>query len=164
MSNYIVIKSSSISKFDTFIPHVIEPSVGIDRIFFAVFSHNLMKRQSDEKRFVLNLSKSLRLYDLAILQLSNEKNIVKYLNETLSKFYDIKYYADDSNTSIGKKYVRADSLGIKYAITIDFDTLKDNTVTIREQLSCLQIRTNIEDIIKYGVDEVWNINHKKLNK
>ncbi|AYV78868.1 MAG: glycyl-tRNA synthetase [Edafosvirus sp.] len=128
--------------------HVIEPSFGIDRLLLAIFDHNFKMRKDDNKRTVLSLPYKLCPYEVAIFQLSNKEELISILHQVKASLKNsgFKCYTDMTSTSIGKKYVRTDRIGIKYAITIDFDTLKDNTVTIRERDSTNQIRMQISDL------------------
>lgn len=139
---------------EDFYPHVIEPSFGIDRLIYSIFEQNFKIREkvneSDKSRIVMSLPISLAPYDIAVFPLLKKEkliNIAVMINNTLQENY-IKYFYDNSSTKIGKKYVRADEIGIKYAITIDCDTLDDNHVTIRERDTTSQERIPICDIIK----------------
>lgn len=134
--------------YEYIIPHVIEPSLGIDRIFYTMICHNLFLRD-DGKRPYLVIPKIIQLYDFALAQLSNNKSLLDKLKEYSLILKKYKIYYDMSNTSIGKRYTRTDELGIQYTITIDFDTLKDDTVTIRNCKDMSQIRCSIKCIDKY---------------
>lgn len=147
-SDYVLIKETKV--WDSFIPNVIEPSIGIDRICYALIAHNLCKRENDENRKVLRLNKIISPYNVAIFQLSTKpelneivKNIVKILSNV-----GFKCYTEFSSISIGKRYVRADEIGINNCITVDFKTLDDNCVTIRSRDSMEQIRVEINYLIE----------------
>ena len=136
------------------IPNVIEPSIGIDRIFFGMANNLLKRRTGDQNKILFNLPLKIAPYQLAIFCLSNDENLVKF---TQSKFVHIAniflVYWDFSSVSIGKKYVRSDSIGIGLAITVDFQTLNKNdknsyeTVTLRYSANGEQIRIPISEII-----------------
>lgn len=134
--------------YEYIIPHVIEPSLGIDRIFYTIICHNLFLRD-DGKRPYLTLPRTIQVYDFAFAQLSNNESLINKMREYsfLSRKY--KIYYDMSGTSIGKRYTRSDELGIQYTITIDFDTLTDNSVTIRNCKDMKQIRCSINEIENY---------------
>jgi len=134
--------------YEYIIPHVIEPSLGIDRIFYTMICHNLFLRE-DGKRPYLVIPKRIQTYDFALAQLSNNKSLLDKLNEYSLMLNKYKIYYDYSNTSIGKRYTRTDELGIQYTITIDFDTLKDDTITIRNCKDMSQIRCSIKSIDEY---------------
>ena len=138
-------------KYDEYYPHVIEPSFGIDRLMFALLDHNLKLREDDQKRGVLTLKPFLAPYDVAIFQLSNKPELIDYtlkIKEQLKK-HNFCCFTDLSSTAIGKRYVRADEIGIPLAVTIDFETLKNETLTIRERDSKTQIRLNKDQLIEY---------------
>lgn len=134
--------------FEEFYPHVIEPSFGIDRLIYAVLNQNFWTRNSDEQRIVLSLPIILTPYDVAILQLSNDDKLLLVVSNIKKELKNKGYlcYTDTSGVAIGKRYARTDKLGIKYAITVDFDSLEDNKITIRERDSMNQIRVNVDDI------------------
>jgi len=146
-----VVEESQVKVHESYVPHVLEPSFGVDRLLYSILEQNFWARESDTQRIVLSLPNELLPYDVAVFPLSKNikfnpviEQISKDLNQ--SKF---TIYKDNSSTSIGKKYSRADEMGIKFAITIDFDTFNDNQVTIRERDSTKQIRVSIVDIAKH---------------
>lgn len=131
-------------------PHVIEPSIGIDRVFFALMCHRLKKRESDTNRVVLTINDSLSPYEVMVAQLSKHKDLMPKTEEVIKILMKkgIRCFYDKSSTGIGKRYVRADQIGIPYTVTIDFETLKDDTVTVRNRDTTDQIRVKITDICK----------------
>lgn len=144
------IKSIKEYQVNKIIPHVIEPSFGIDRLFYSVMSHCLKKRKNDETRLVFD-NNELGLYQVALFQLSNHVELLKYLNDVVipafrSNSKKINFLTEMSAISIGKRYVRADQLGIKLCVTIDFETLKDNTLTIRDRNTGAQYRCTIDQL------------------
>lgn len=131
----------------TVIPYVIEPSIGIDRMIFAIANTNLKRRDGDKDRIVFGLPKTLAPFDVAIFVLSNDENLIKFAHQSLTNVKtNFNVYYDFSGTSIGKRYVRADQIGIPYVITVDFDSLKDNGVTLRRASDGYQQRHNVENI------------------
>ncbi|ARF11502.1 glycyl-tRNA synthetase [Klosneuvirus KNV1] len=144
-----IVEETCIIEYEEYYPHTIEPSFGIDRILYAIFEQNFWARENDEQRVVLSLPLKLSPYDIAVIALSkNDKlnPVVDQIVNTLYKDHHLKCYRDDSGVSIGRKYARIDEMGIKYVITVDFDTLNDHQVTIRERDSLKQIRVNIDHI------------------
>jgi glycyl-tRNA synthetase len=140
---------------EDFVPHVIEPSFGIDRLIYSIFEQNFKVREkvreNDESRIVLSLPTLLAPYDVSVFPLLKKEELIKIaieINDILEE-KGIKYFFDNSSTKIGKKYVRSDEIGIKYAITIDCDTLNDHCVTIRERDSMEQVRIGINDVVEY---------------
>ena len=133
----------------TVIPNVIEPSMGIDRIIFALANNLLKKRQTDNNRILFNLPLQFVPYEIAVYGISNKgvfedyvKNDLFFLNNHFSVYYDF------SGTSIGKRYVRSDEIGVQLTITVDPQTLNDNTVTIRHSSDGHQDRVHKDNLIE----------------
>ena len=135
-------------------PNVIEPSFGIGRILYHLLEHTFWTRQSAESsdepsaRNVLSLPPLIAPIKVLIVPLSNHpdfKPFLKQLTSTLDDL-DLANSIDDSSASIGKRYSRNDELGTPFGITIDFQTVKDKTITLRERDSTKQLRASQEDI------------------
>ncbi|KAJ1510477.1 Glycine--tRNA ligase 1, mitochondrial [Coelomomyces lativittatus] len=134
-----------------YVPNVIEPSFGIGRILHCVLEHTYMTRGGgmDPERSLFQFPCALAPIKVLLAPLSsNEKfdPILQRLRRTL-KQRGISSKLDDSATSIGKKYARLDELGTPFAITVDFDTLNDGTVTLRERDSTSQIRGSMDAMV-----------------
>lgn len=143
----------------TFIPHIVEPSIGIDRLCYAVLQQNLMYRDQEDiktikeenKRIVLTLNSRLSLFDCAIF---NQNSKIEGTREIYQKIVDQlqksekRIYLETSTVGIGKSYVRADELGIEKCITIDALSVKDNTVTVRDRDTMAQVRVSLEELTK----------------
>jgi glycyl-tRNA synthetase len=136
-------------EYESFIPHIIEPSFGIDRLIYSILYHNYYIR-SDSKT-VLGLPYMLSPYNIAIFSLLNKDELNKIKDNVLQlcKNNGFQCYTTSPSIKIGKKYVRADQIGINYSLTIDMDTLKDNTVSIRYRDTMIQGRISIDDLIEY---------------
>lgn len=124
------------------VPHVIEPSFGIDRILYAVLDHSYYEDEIDgEKRAVMRFLPSLAPIEVAILPLMDREELVvqakKIQKELRARGMRTDY---DASGSIGRRYRRNDEIGTPYAITVDYDTLEQSTVTIRDRDSTSQIR------------------------
>lgn len=133
---------------ERYIPYVIEPSLGVERTVLAVLCNAYDEEDIDgETRVVLRLHHTLAPYKVAILPLQ------KKLNEKADEIYKnlCKKFACtfDDAASIGKRYRRQDEIGTPYCVTIDFDTLEDNSVTVRERDSMAQVRISIEELEGY---------------
>ena len=131
---------------EKYVPFVIEPSVGVDRLvlMFLCNSYEEEKIADDDVRTVLHLHPVLAPYKAAILPLSkklSEKALE--IQDKLSKSFMVDF---DETGSIGKRYRRQDEIGTPYCITVDFDTLEDNKVTIRDRDTMEQIRIDISEI------------------
>ena len=134
---------------EKYIPYVIEPSLGADRVTLAFLCNCYFEEEvaDGDTRTVLKLHPALAPYKVAVLPLSkklSEKAEEVYTN--LSKHFMCDY---DEAGSIGKRYRREDEIGTPYCITIDFDTLEDGCVTVRDRDTMEQVRIKIEEVRKY---------------
>jgi len=129
------------------IPHVIEPSFGIERTIYAVLLHSFVE---DEERGWdwFNFNPKIAPISVAVFPLLNKKEMVSKALEifnSLKKRFDTTF---DKSGSIGKRYARSDEIGVPYAITIDHQSLVDNTVTIRDRNTTNQERIRIDELIE----------------
>jgi glycyl-tRNA synthetase len=135
---------------EKFIPHVIEPSYGIDRILYCVLEHNYIEtKKKGEEYKLLRLNVSVAPIKVGVFPLINDKRLVKIAREidVNLRNADIPTYYDDGGT-IGRRYARMDEVGTPFCITVDHDTLEDNAVTIRDRDTTKQERKKIEDLIQ----------------
>lgn len=133
---------------EKFIPAVIEPSFGIGRILYAVLEHAFYTRDGDEQRRVFGLKPSMAPTKVSILPLSNHADFKSYV-DTVSRELTkrgIAVNVDNSSAFIGRRYARADEIGIPFGVTIDFDTVQSQSVTIRERDSLTQIRVSLDEL------------------
>jgi len=132
---------------EKFVPHIVETSVGLDRTFLAVITEFLDKDILGEERIVLRLPFKLAPIKVAVLPLLKNReeltNKAKDIYKTLKTDYICEY--DESGT-VGKRYRRQDEVGTPFCVTVDFQTLEDNTVTIRYRDDGRQERIKIEEI------------------
>ncbi|KAF0722430.1 hypothetical protein Ae201684_018433 [Aphanomyces euteiches] len=136
---------------EKFVPSVIEPSFGVGRILTAIFEHTFYTREGDEKRGVMAFPAAISPIKVAVLPLSNAKEfnpIVADLERQL-RAAGIQAKSDTSGVAIGRKYARADELGIPFGVTIDFESIDDKAVTVRERDSCAQIRVPIAQVVAH---------------
>ncbi len=129
------------------IPHVWEISIGLDRTFYCVLEHSYKEEEkNNDKRVVLSLKPEIAPLTVAVFPLLSNKDELKKkekeVHEILSCF-DAFY---DVTGSIGKRYARMDEIGCSWAVTIDFDSLKDEDVTLRDRDSAEQKRIKIKDL------------------
>lgn len=131
---------------EKYIPYVVEPSVGVDRLFFAVLcnSYNQETLENGESRTVLKLHPDIAPFKVAVLPLSKKlSSLALEIYDKLSK----KYFVDfDESGSIGKRYRRQDEIGTPFVVTVDFNSLNDNQVTVRYRDSMKQIRTSLNSL------------------
>ena len=155
LSNHEKFSSKKLKYFDTqknesFIPYVLETSIGVDRMFLAVFSNSLCneKLENGSSRIVLKLPAILAPCKVAILPLLKKDGlpeIAKNLLEKLKTEYSVSY---DEKDAIGRRYRRQDALGTPYCITIDHQSKEDSTYTLRERDSMSQERLSEDEILK----------------
>lgn len=139
---------------EKYYPYCIEPSVGVERLFLTVFvdSYEEEELPNGETREVLHLHPYLAPYKIAVLPLVNKlKGKAEEVYDYLSKVYmtDI-----DFSGNIGRRYRRQDAIGTPYCVTIDFDTLEDNTVTVRNRDTMEQQRVLIDNLIDFFRDRL----------
>ena len=132
-----------------FVPHVIEPTYGLDRNFMAVLSNAYTEDEiNGEKRTVLKLPVHLAPIKIAVSPLlKNKPELItkaKKVYDQLKKDYGFVMWDDNGN--IGKRYRRQDEIGTPHCVVIDFQTLEDNTVTIRDRDTTEQSRVDISEI------------------
>ena len=134
-----------------YIPYVIEPSLGVERLFLTVlteaYDEELVDEAKNDTRVVLRLHPFLAPFKAAVLPLSKKLGAqAEALADELSKSFSVDY--DDAG-SIGKRYRREDEIGTPFCITYDFDSLEDNCVTVRDRDTMQQERVKIADLEAY---------------
>lgn len=134
---------------ETFVPHVIEPSIGVERLFLAVLSSAYTEDEvNGEKRTVLKLPENLAPYKFCVSPLlKNKPELVekaKSVYEKLKNKYTFVTWDDSGN--IGKRYRKQDEIGTPKCVVIDFDTLEDDTVTVRDRDTTTQTRVKISEL------------------
>jgi len=135
----------------SYIPYVIETSIGLDRLFLTVLSNSLVQEdlsteEKQDSRVVLKFHPAIAPVKAAILPLTKKDGLPEKAREIMAKLkldYNIQY---DEKDSIGKRYRRQDAIGTPFCITVDHQTLEDNTVTIRHRDSMQQERVNVADL------------------
>lgn len=141
---------------ESYIPYVIETSIGVDRMFLSVMCHSYQeeKLENGETRVVLKLPAALAPVKLAVLPLVKKDGLPEKAREIMD---DLKFHFNckyDEKDSIGKRYRRQDAIGTPYCITIDHDTLNDNCVTLRNRDTMEQQRVSIDSLRSLIEDKV----------
>ena len=139
---------------EKFVPYCIEPSLGCDRVTLAFLCQAYEEQALEEgdSRVVLHLHPALAPYKVAVLPLSKKlSEKAEEVYSMLSKTFMCDY---DEAGSIGKRYRREDEIGTPYCVTIDFDTLEDESVTMRDRDTMEQVRVKIEDVEKWIEDKI----------
>ncbi|CRG88570.1 glycyl-tRNA synthetase [Talaromyces islandicus] len=162
-------KRSKVEHIREYTPNVIEPSFGIGRILYSLFEHSYWHRAGDEARGVLSFPPVVAPTKVLLVPLSNHESFAPFIKRLSQKFRraGISSKVDDSSSSIGKRYSRNDELGTPFGITIDFQSVKDNTFTLRDRDSTKQVRASEDEIlaaVKSMVDgeETWQDVQKRL--
>ncbi|OCF40405.1 glycine-tRNA ligase [Kwoniella heveanensis CBS 569] len=132
-----------------FTPNVIEPSFGVGRILYSLLEHSYWAREQDKARGVLSLPSVVAPIKCLIVTISQDNELRAKIHEIsrLMRKRGIASRVDDSSASIGKKYARNDELGTPFGCTVDFASLKNGTITLRERDSTAQLIGKIEDVI-----------------
>ena len=133
---------------ESYVPYVIETSIGLDRMFLSVLCHSFTEEKllHGESRVVLKIPPVLAPLKAAILPLTKKDGMPEKAREIMAQLqYNFNCVYEEKD-SIGKRYRRQDAIGTPFCITIDHQTIEDNTVTIRERDSMLQNRISIEKL------------------
>ncbi len=145
---------------ESYVPYVVETSIGVDRTVLAVLSSSYHEEtlEGGEKRVVLSLPPALAPVKAAILPLVKKDGLPEKAREILHSLrveFNCQY---DEKDSIGRRYRRQDAIGTPICVTVDHDTLKDNTVTVRYRDTMAQDRIPLENLHQVIADQV-NINN-----
>jgi len=158
---YEIVETKEKVAGEKFVPHVIEPSYGIDRILYYILEHSYSeaKKKGEEYR-VLRLNPLMAPIKVGVFPLVGDKRLVKIASKIDRDLRNagISAYYDESGT-IGRRYARMDEIGTPFCITVDHDTLEDGRVTIRDRDTTKQERKKIEEVVQYIKD---NISYKNL--
>lgn len=143
------------SKNEKYIPYVIEPSLGADRVVLAflcsAYDEEVLDAERNDIRTVLRFHPALAPVKIAVLPLSKKLNEgAEKIFDELSKTYNCEF---DDRGNIGKRYRRQDEIGTPFCITYDFDSETDGAVTIRDRDSMEQVRVPIEKLSEYFSDK-----------
>lgn len=135
---------------ESYVPYVVETSIGLDRTFLAILSHAYKEEKLEDgsERVVLSIPPVLAPIKVAVLPLVKKDGMPEKAREIFDSLkYDFMCQYDEKD-AIGRRYRRQDAIGTPYCITVDHQTLQDNTVTIRERDSMQQDRIGIDEIAR----------------
>lgn len=149
---YEIVQTKEKITGEKFVPHVIEPSYGIDRILYFILEHNYSeaKKKEEEEYRTLKLKPIVAPIKVGVFPLIGDEKLIKIakkIDEDLRNA-DISTYYDDGGT-IGRRYARMDEIGTPFCVTVDRDTLKDNKVTIRDRDTTEQERIKLDGLLQY---------------
>ena len=142
---------------EKFVPHVLEPTFGLDRAILVALCSAYNEEEVDgEKRIVMKFPNEIAPVQIAVFPLLKNKeplvNKAKEVYKTLKENHRCEF---DDNGNIGKRYRRQDEIGTPYCVTIDFDTLeKDDSVTVRDRDTMEQVRVKLSDLEKYFTEKL----------
>jgi len=160
LSRHIEYSGKTLTYFDPeenkhIVPYVVEPSLGVDRAILVLLCDAYDEEDvQGETRVVLRFSPKIAPIKCAVLPLSKKEpleELARKIYLDLKKYYNVEY---DNSGSIGKRYRRQDEIGTPFAITVDFDSLEDNKVTIRDRDTMQQDRVEIDKIHDYLRDKL----------
>ncbi len=161
LSQHEKYSGKSIKYFDpqtneSYTPYVIETSIGVDRMFLSIMCHAFTeeKLENGETRVVLKLPAALAPTKLAVMPLVRKDGLPEKAREIID---NLKFHfkcAYDEKDTIGKRYRRQDAVGTPYCVTVDYDTLKDNCVTLRFRDTMEQERVSIDQLLGIIEDKV----------
>jgi len=133
---------------ESYVPYVIETSIGLDRMFLAILSNSIQNEELEDgsSRVVMRIPNFLAPIKAAIMPLTKKDGLPEKAREilkTLQMDFNCQY---DEKDSIGKRYRRQDAIGTPLSITVDHDSLEDDSVTIRDRDTMQQERVSIADL------------------
>lgn len=149
---------------ESYVPYVVETSIGVDRMFLAVLStaYTEEKLEDGSERTVLKIPPFLAPYKVAVLPLTKKDGMPEKAKEIINDLkFDFDCYYEEKD-QIGKRYRRQDAIGTPFCVTVDHQTLEDNTVTVRERDSMQQNRINISDLQSI-IDQKVSMKHVLKN-
>jgi glycyl-tRNA synthetase len=129
-----------------FIPHVVEPSFGCDRLFYVALEYAYGVK---DDRIVMSFPRSIAPVQVSVYPLVNKDGLAEKAQEVHNLLVNEGFMVDiDDAGSIGRRYARADEAGVPLGVTVDYDTMKDGTITIRDRDSWKQVRSSLKDLPK----------------
>ena len=143
---------------ESYIPYVVETSIGLDRTFLAILSYAFREEKLEDgsERVVLGIPPKLAPIKLAILPLIKKDGLPEKAREIMNKTrYGFRCFYEEKDT-IGRRYRRMDAIGTPYCITVDHQTMMDDTVTLRDRDTMCQERVSITDIEEIVKDKLAN--------
>ncbi|MCW4047658.1 MAG: glycine--tRNA ligase [Candidatus Bathyarchaeota archaeon] len=139
-----ITKQKTVVRGTRFIPHVVEPSFGCDRLFYVALEYAYGVK---DDRVVMSFPRSIAPMQVGVYPLVSKDGLVEKAREVHRLLANEGFMAEfDETGSIGRRYARADEAGVPLGITIDYDTLSDGTVTIRDRDSWRQVRSSLKDL------------------
>ncbi|HUS99689.1 MAG TPA: glycine--tRNA ligase, partial [Candidatus Thermoplasmatota archaeon] len=148
---YDIVEVKEKQSGEKFVPHVIEPSYGIDRILYFILEHNYVEAKKNEEEYtILKLTPLVAPIKVGVFPLIGDDALVRIAKkiDSMLRNQGIATYYDEGGT-IGRRYARMDEIGTPFCVTVDHDSLIDEKVTIRDRDTTKQERKKIQDIATY---------------
>lgn len=141
---------------EKFTPHVIEPTFGVERTLLAILcdAYEEEKLENGETRTVLHLSPRIAPIKVAVFPLMKKEPLSEIAEKVFKKLQTCWYCEYDASGAIGKRYRRQDELGTPFCVTIDFDTIENDTVTLRDRDTMQQTRVPISELINILAEKI----------
>jgi len=153
---YEIVEIKEKQSGEKFVPHVIEPSYGIDRILYFLLEHNYVEGKKKEEEYtILKLNPVVASIKVGVFPLIGDDKLIvvaKEIDSTLRKEGITTFY--DENGTIGRRYARMDEIGTPFCITVDHDTLNDKKVTVRDRDTTKQERKKIQEVASYIKEKI----------
>jgi glycyl-tRNA synthetase len=133
---------------ESYVPYCVETSIGVDRMFLAVLSHSYKVEEvgNGETRVVLSIPAPIAPVKVAVLPLVRKDGLPELAQKVIDEIkYDFTYQYDEKD-AIGRRYRRQDAIGTPFCVTVDYDSLKDSTVTVRDRDTMAQERVPISEL------------------
>jgi glycyl-tRNA synthetase len=153
---YEIVEKKEKQSGEKFIPHVIEPSYGIDRILYFLLEHNYVEGKKKEEEYtILKLNPLVASIKVGVFPLIGDDKLISVAKEIdiILRKEGIATFYDESGT-IGRRYARMDEIGTPFCITVDYETLNDKKVTVRNRDTTKQERKKIQDVASYIKDKI----------
>ena len=145
---YEIVHTKEKKNGERFVPHVIEPSYGIDRILYCVLEHSYYETEKKGEEYrLLKLKPRIAPIKVGVFPLVNDDRLISIAREVDKNLRDkgVATYYDDGGT-IGRRYARMDEIGTPFCVTVDHQTIEDNTVTVRDRDTTKQVRKKIDEL------------------
>ena len=153
---YEIVEVNEKQTSEKFVPHVIEPSYGIDRILYFILEHNYVEeKKKDEEYTILKLNPLIAPIKTGVFPLISDEKLIRIAQRIDAELRTagISTFYDESGT-IGRRYARMDEIGTPFCITIDHDSLNDNQVTVRDRNTTKQDRIGIQELVSHMKEKI----------
>ena len=148
---YEIVEKEEKTTGEKFVPHVIEPSFGIDRILYFLLEHNYKEGKKNEEEYtILSFTPQIAPIKVGVFPLINDDKLIAIAQEidSMLRTAGIPTYYDEGGT-IGRRYARMDEVGTPFCVTVDHETLSDHAVTLRNRDTTKQERVQKDHLVNF---------------